>query len=277
MRTAGHQEKKDRTSITLQRSSEVIFKRPYEDMGDRNQRNVRRNLQDIVKDGWDMISKNQAVGSLDMIMKEIYAVKTDGLVDNMRNSIRAAFDQKNKNLLIQLLSLSYSIYTKKEMETIYGIVISWRDFKMIHCHAVTHGPGAVVPNNLFNMRNIQHRKTLIFAFVAFLVNAGIKTAEVVKRADSTGRRLVVAKIYRRYKPKRLISDFRQQRKEELQLGSVRENGENSVSRNYYSLSDKAMRDIVQVQILLFTKKTYALSFTWKHINHTFLFLPYNYL
>jgi hypothetical protein len=106
MITAGCQEKNDRKSITLQRSSEAIFKRPYEDMGDCNQRNVRRNLQDIVKDGWDMISKNQALGSLDKIMKEIYTVKTDGLLENMRSSVKAAYDQKNKNLLIQLLSLT---------------------------------------------------------------------------------------------------------------------------------------------------------------------------
>jgi hypothetical protein len=53
--------------------------------------------------------------------------------------------------------------------------------------------------------------------------------------------------------------------EELQLGSVGKNKGSSVSRNYYSLSDEAMRDIVKVQFFFIYVKVFLPHYLYGNI------------
>lgn len=231
-------------------------------MKERSQRDVRQELESILISGWKQIGKNQNENSLSLIMNDIYTVKCDTISESLKKAVKDAFTKQNKKLLIQLLSISYDAKLKKnDMERLFDIIISWRTFKTVHWHTVMHGVGAIVPEDIINVRNVTRRKDVVIEFVKFLVNAGFKTAEAVDRKLSSGALVVVAKIYRKETVHCLIEDFKRHRIELLQLGPRGLNKGRKGIREYVALSNQSMIEIVKVVCPYFLRCLGALDTT----------------
>lgn len=232
--------------IMLERKSDRKYITNYKDMSDRTQRELKNEVKLLFNKVFNEITKNQENDAMKKVLLDMFAVKDDKLTASYKLTVKDAHEKKDTSLVLQLLSLAHENMKRKEMEDFFGITISGRFFTSIRWHLEVHGRGAKVPDKLANVHNNIRRRDLISLFVKYLMKVCIKSAEVTNRKKTSGEIQSGPKFYRKESKNELISAFRQERIEFMEL-TQRDRGEvRSGKREYVALKSESMIEIVGI-------------------------------